>query len=52
MTQRQTLRHPEDFEDKKAIFSCVVATPVTQVEVCIIMHPPTEFFIDSNPIEG
>ena len=33
-TQRQTLRHAEDTEDKKAIFICMVATPVTQVEVC------------------
>ena len=33
-TQRQTLRHAEDIEDKKAIFICMDATPVTQVEVC------------------
>ena len=28
-TQRQTLRHAEDTEDKKAISICMVATPVT-----------------------
>ena len=33
-TLRQTLRHAEDIKDKKAIFVCLVATPVTPVEVC------------------
>ena len=28
-TQRQTLGHAENTEDKKAIFICMVATPVT-----------------------
>ena len=28
-TQCRTLRHAEDIEDKKAIFICMVATPVT-----------------------
>ena len=31
MTQRQTLRHAEDIEDKKAIFICKVATPGTPI---------------------
>ena len=35
-TQRQTLRHAEDTEDKKGIFNCMVATPVTPVEVSIM----------------
>ena len=30
-TQGQALRHAEDIEHKKAIFICVVATPVTPV---------------------
>ena len=29
-TQRQTLRHADNIEDKKAIFICLVATPATQ----------------------
>ena len=31
-TQRQTLRHAEDTEHKKAIFICMVATPVTPAQ--------------------
>ena len=30
MTQRQTLRHAEDIEDKKVVFICMVASPVTR----------------------
>ena len=35
-TQCQTLRHAEDIEDKKVTFICMVATPVTSVEVCTL----------------
>ena len=34
-TQRQTLRHAEDTEHKKAIFICMVATPVTPLKYIV-----------------
>ena len=30
-TQRHTVRHAENIEDKKASFICMIATPVTPV---------------------